>query len=112
MYAVFKSGGKQYRVREGQIIRLEKFDYSSGEKITFNEVLMVAHGLDVKIGSPIILGGSIDAEVLASGHGKKIKIVKFRARKHYHKQQGHRQDFTDVKIIRITSGGEDLNNGA
>ncbi|VFP78538.1 50S ribosomal protein L21 [Candidatus Erwinia haradaeae] len=112
MYAVFKSGGKQYRVREGQTVRLEKFDLAAGERIIFNQVLMIVNGIDVSIGSPVIRGSLIHAEIISHGRGKKIKIIKFRARKHYHKQQGHRQSFTDVKITRITSLGDDLKNGA
>ncbi|AWK14665.1 50S ribosomal protein L21 [Candidatus Fukatsuia symbiotica] len=103
MYAVFQSGGKQHRVSEGQVVRLEKLDIVTGEVIEFDQVLMVADGEDIKIGVPLVDGGKIKAEVLAHGRGAKIKIVKFRRRKHYRKQQGHRQWFTDVKITGISA---------
>ncbi|WP_336748258.1 50S ribosomal protein L21 [Pantoea vagans] len=103
MYAVFQSGGKQHRVSEGQTVRLEKLDIATGETIEFDQVLMIANGEDVKIGAPLVSGGMIKAEVIAHGRGEKIKIVKFRRRKHYRKQAGHRQWFTDVKITGITA---------
>ena len=90
MYAVFQSGGKQHRVSEGQTVRLEKLDIATGETVEFAEVLMIANGEEVKIGVPFVDGG-------------KVKIVKFRRRKHYRKQQGHRQWFTDVKITGISA---------
>ncbi|ALV93652.1 MULTISPECIES: 50S ribosomal protein L21 [Pantoea] len=101
MYAVFQSGGKQHRVSEGQTVRLEKLDIATGETIEFDQVLMIANGEDVKIGAPLVSGGVIKAEVVSHGRGEKIKIVKFRRRKHYRKQAGHRQWFTDVKITVI-----------
>ncbi len=101
MYAVFQSGGKQHRVSEGQTVRLEKLDIATGETIEFDQVLMIANGEDVKIGAPLVSGGVIKAEVVAHGRGEKIKIVKFRRRKHYRKQAGHRQWFKDVKITVI-----------
>ena len=103
MYAVFQSGGKQHRVSEGQTVRLEKLDIATGETIEFDQVLMIANGEDVSIGAPLVSGGLIKAEIIAHGRGDKIKIVKFRRRKHYRKQQGHRQWFTDVKIIGISA---------
>ena len=103
MYAVFQSGGKQHRVSEGQTVRLEKLDIATGETIEFDQVLMIANGEDVKIGAPLVSGGLIKAEIVAHGRGDKIKIVKFRRRKHYRKQQGHRQWFTDVKITAISA---------
>ena len=98
MYAVFQSGGKQHRVSEGQTIRLEKLDIATGETIEFDQVLMIANGEEINIGAPLVDGGKIKAEIIAHGRGEKIKIVKFRRRKHYRKQQGHLQWFTDVKI--------------
>ena len=102
MYAVFQSGGKQHRVSEGQTIRLEKLDIATCEAVEFAEVLMIANGEEIKIGVPFVEGGVINAEVFAHGRGEKVKIVKFRRRKHYRKQQGHRQWFTDVKITGIS----------
>ena len=103
MYAVFQSGGKQHRVSEGQTIRLEKLDIATGEAIEFDQVLMIANGEEIYIGLPLVAGGLVKAEVVAHGRGDKIKIVKFRRRKHYRKQQGHRQWFTDVKITGISA---------
>lgn len=101
MYAVFQSGGKQHRVSEGQVVRLEKLELATGATVEFDSVLMVVNGEDVKIGAPVVAGAKVVAEVVAQGRGKKVKIVKFRRRKHSRKQQGHRQWFTEVKITGI-----------
>ncbi|MCX8601546.1 MULTISPECIES: 50S ribosomal protein L21 [unclassified Gilliamella] len=101
MYAVFQSGGKQHRVSEGQVVRLEKIEVETGSEIVFDKVLMVANGEDIKVGAPFVEGATIKAEIVEHGRGDKVKIVKFRRRKHYRKQQGHRQWFTDVKITAI-----------
>ncbi|MGP1930721.1 MAG: 50S ribosomal protein L21 [Arsenophonus sp. ET-YP4-MAG3] len=101
MYAVFQSGAKQHRVTKSQIIRLEKLDIAIGETIEFNKVLMIAGNNNIKIGSPFIKDIKIKAKVIAHGRSEKIKIIKFRRRKHSRKQQGHRQWFTDIKIISI-----------
>jgi len=101
MYAVFQSGGKQHRVSEGQVVRLEKLELATGATVEFDSVLMVVNGEDVKIGAPVVAGAKVVAEVVAQGRGGKVKIVKFRRRKHSRKQQGHRQWFTEVKITGI-----------
>ncbi|MDF7666692.1 50S ribosomal protein L21 [Orbaceae bacterium ESL0727] len=101
MYAVFQSGGKQHRVSEGQVVRLEKLEVETGSEVVFDKILMVANGEDIKIGAPFVEGATVKAEIVEHGRGDKIKIVKFRRRKHYRKQQGHRQWFTDVKITAI-----------
>ena len=101
MYAVFQSGGKQHRVSEGQVVRLEKLELATGSTVEFDSVLMVVNGEDVKIGAPVVAGAKVVAEVVAQGRGDKVKIVKFRRRKHSRKQQGHRQWFTEVKITGI-----------
>ena len=103
MYAVFQSGGKQHRVAEGQIVRLEKLNVETGATIDLNEVLMVAAGDTFKVGSPFVEGGKVVAEVVAHGRGEKVTIVKFRRRKHHRKQAGHRQWFTEVKITGISA---------
>ena len=101
MYAVFQSGGKQHRVSEGQVVRLEKLELATGATVEFDSVLMVVNGEDVKIGAPVVAGAKVVAEVVPQGRGDKVKIVKFRRRKHSRKQQGHRQWFTEVKITGI-----------
>ena len=101
MYAVFQSGGKQHRVSEGQVVRLEKLELATGTTVEFDSVLMVVNGEDVKIGAPVVAGAKVVAEVVTQGRGDKVKIVKFRRRKHSRKQQGHRQWFTEVKITGI-----------
>ncbi len=103
MYAVIESGGKQHRVVEGEILRLEKLESATGESIDFDKVLLVADGDDVKIGAPYVSGGTVKAEVLSHGRGDKVRIIKFKRRKHYRKQQGHRQWFTEVKITGISA---------
>ena len=101
MYAVFQSGGKQHRVSEGQVVRLEKLELATGATVEFDSVLMVVNGEDVKIGAPVVAGAKVVAEEVTQGRGEKVKIVKFRRRKHSRKQQGHRQWFTEVKITGI-----------
>lgn len=101
MYAVIKSGGKQYKVVEGEILKLEKISQEAGKKIIFKEVLMVADEDNVEIGSPLIAKASVEAKILSHGKSKKVNIIKFKRRKHYMKQQGHRQLFTEVKIDKI-----------
>jgi large subunit ribosomal protein L21 len=101
MYAVIISGGRQYRVTEGQTLKLEKLTAEVGSTVDFNQVLMVANGDDVKLGVPSVAGASVAASVISQGRHKKIKIMKFRRRKHYQKETGHRQYFTEVKIEKI-----------
>jgi large subunit ribosomal protein L21 len=103
MYAVIESGGKQHRVVEGEVLKLELIDKPTGETINFDKVLMVGQGADVKIGAPYIASGKVTAEVVKHGRADKVKIIKFRRRKHYRKQQGHRQWFTEVKITGISA---------
>lgn len=103
MYAVFVSGGKQHRVAEGDVVRLELLEADAGQAIEFDQVLLVSNGEDVKIGAPLVQGGKVKAEVVTHGRGEKIRIVKFRRRKHFRKQAGHRQYFTEVKITGISA---------
>lgn len=102
MYAVIESGGKQHRVEEGELLKLEKLDVATGETVEFDRVLMVGAGEDVKIGTPVVEGSKVTAEVVAHGRHEKIKIVKFNRRKHYRNETGHRQWFTEVKITGIS----------
>jgi large subunit ribosomal protein L21 len=102
MYAVIVSGGKQHRVTEGEVLKLELLDAGTGDTINFDQVLMVGQGADVQIGAPFVASGKVTAEVLSHGRADKVKIIKFRRRKHYRKQQGHRQWFTEVKITGIS----------
>jgi large subunit ribosomal protein L21 len=102
MYAVIVSGGKQHRVVEGETLRLEKLDVATGESIDFDKVLMVGEGENVKVGAPYVEGGKVSAEVVSHGRGDKVRIIKFRRRKHHRKQQGHRQWYTEVKITGIS----------
>lgn len=101
MYAVFSTGGKQYRASEGDVVRVEKLEAEMGSTIELDQVLMVGEGEDVRIGTPVVDGGKVTAEVVDHGRGDKIRIVKFRRRKHSMKQMGHRQYYTDIKITGI-----------
>ena len=101
MFAVFQSGGKQHRVTEGDVVRLELLESEPGNEIVFDKVLMVANGEEVNVGTPFLDGSTVKAEVLKSERGKKISILKFRRRKDYMRRQGHRQWFTEVKITSI-----------
>ena len=101
MYAVIKTGGKQYRVSEGETLKIEKLELEPGKKVTFNEVLMIADGENVQIGLPLVEKASVEAKVISQGKGKKINILKFKRRKHSMKQQGHRQLFTEIQIAKI-----------
>jgi large subunit ribosomal protein L21 len=101
MYAVFKTGGQQFRVAEGTTLKVEKLEVEPGKKITFKEVLMVADGDNVQIGSPMVAKATVEAEVISQGKGKKVTILKFRRRKHSMKTQGHRQLYTEIKITKI-----------
>jgi len=102
MYAVIESGGKQHRVVEGETLKLEKIEVSTGDTIEFDKVLMVGSGEDVKIGTPLVKGGKVTAEVVAHGRHDKITIIKFNRRKNYRRQAGHRQWYTEVKITGIS----------
>ena len=98
MYAVIKSGGKQYRVESGKQVRVESLAADVGSAVAFEEVLLVGSGESVKIGAPLLSGAKVKGTVLAHGRGDKVKIFKLRRRKHYQKTQGHRQNYTEVRI--------------
>lgn len=104
MYAVIVTGGKQYRVAEGDTLKVEKLTADEGASVDFDKVLMVVDGDKVNIGAPFVSGGKVSATVERHGRGEKIKVVKFRRRKHYRKQMGHRQAYTQLKITGISAG--------
>ena len=101
MYAIIETGGKQYTVREGDLLRIEKLGYEPGEKISFDRVLMLSNEDGVKIGEPEVDGANVEAKVIAEGKEKKITVFKMKAKKGYRKTQGHRQPFTKVQIDKI-----------
>jgi large subunit ribosomal protein L21 len=101
MHAVIFTGGKQYRVKEGDVLRVEKLGLDHGAKIDFSEILMTSDGKDIKVGTPHVKGASVAAEVMSNGRAKKVKIIKFRRRKHSMTQRGHRQSYTEIKIKSI-----------
>ncbi len=103
MYAVIKSGGKQHRVVEGELLKVELLDVEPGQSITLEDVLMVVNGSDIKIGTPVVIGAKVQAEVVAHGRHDKVRIQKFRRRKHHRKQAGHRQYYTELKITGISA---------
>lgn len=103
MFAVFASGGKQHRVTEGEVIRIELLSVEPGEEVVFDKVLMVADGDQVSVGAPFVDGSKVTAEVIGNGRGKKINVIKFKRRKDYMRRQGHRQGFTELKITGINA---------
>lgn len=103
MYAVIQTGGKQYRVAKGDILRVEKIDSEEGASINLDKVLMIADGDKIKVGTPYVDGGKVTAKVQEHGRGKKVKIIKFRRRKHHLKRQGHRQWYTELEITGISA---------
>ena len=104
MYAVIKSGGKQYRVESGAQVRVESLAADVGSAVAFEEVLLVGNGESVKVGAPLVSGAKVKATVVSHGRGDKVKIFKMRRRKHYQKTQGHRQNYTEVRIDDIVQG--------
>ncbi len=104
MYAVFRTGGKQYRAEKGDVLRLEKIDAGEGETISFDEVLLVGEGADIKVGNPLVAGTTVSGKVLRQGKSKKVPVVKFKRRQNYLRQGSHRQFFTEVEITAIGAG--------
>ena len=102
MFAVFQSGGKQHRVAEGDVVKLELLGAEPGEEVVFDKVLMVANGDDVNVGAPYVEGSQVKAVVVRNERDKKVRIIKFKRRKDYMRRQGHRQWFTEVKITGIS----------
>lgn len=103
MYAVIKTGGKQYRVVSGEKLKVESIAADVGSEITLAEVLMVADGDSVSVGAPVLASAKVTAKVLSHGRGEKIRIFKMRRRKHYRKTQGHRQNYTEIQIQAIAA---------
>ena len=101
MYAVIESGGKQYRVEPGDVIRVEKLNAAQGETVDFDRVLMVSVGNEVRVGAPLLPNATVTATVKAHGRGEKIRIFKLRRRKNYRRTQGHRQSYTEIEITGI-----------
>ncbi|NJD25810.1 MAG: 50S ribosomal protein L21 [Betaproteobacteria bacterium] len=103
MYAVIKTGGKQYRVCAGQKLKVEQIPADVGAEITLDQVLMVGEGESVKVGAPLVAGASVKCTVVSHGRHDKVKIFKMRRRKHYQKHQGHRQNYTELRIDAIAA---------
>ncbi len=101
MYAIIKTGGKQYKVQEGDTIRVEKLNAEEGSTVQFDEVLAVSDENGLKIGTPVVEGASVEANVTGHGKGKKVIIFKYKPKKNYRKKQGHRQPYTQVQITKI-----------
>jgi len=104
MYAVFRSGGKQYRAAKGDVLRLEKIEVEEGATIKFDEVLLVGEGSDIKVGNPLLSGSTVSGKVVRQGKTRKVPVVKFKRRQNYLRQGSHRQFFTEVEITDIAGG--------
>ena len=104
MYAVIKTGGKQYKVSEGQTLKVERLDAEEGATVDLEQILLLADGDAVTVGSPFVEGGKVTATVKSHGKGEKVDIIKFRRRKDYHRHHGHRQQYTELQITGISAG--------
>jgi len=104
VYAVFRTGGKQYRVSQGDKLRIERLTAEVGDTVDFDQVLLVGEGQNVRIGAPLVPGGKVQAKVIGQGRAKKIEVVKFKRRAHYRRTKGHRQPYTEVEITSISGG--------
>lgn len=103
MYAIIETGGKQYKVSEGDVLFIEKLDVEAGDAVTFDKVLVVANGEDVKIGAPTVAGATVSAKVEKNGKAKKIYVFKMKRKKNYRRKKGHRQPYTKVTIEKINA---------
>ena len=103
MYAIIETGGKQYKVQEGDVILVEKLDAQPGETVTFDRVLFVAKDGEVKVGNPTVSGATVVGNVVEHGKGRKIIVFKYKPKKNYHRKQGHRQPYTKVRIEKINA---------
>jgi large subunit ribosomal protein L21 len=106
MYAVFRTGGKQYRAAKGDVLRLEKIEAAEGATISFDDVLLIGEGADIKVGNPVLSGSSVSGKVLRQGKSKKVSVVKFKRRQNYLRQGSHRQFFTEVEITDISGSAK------
>jgi len=104
MYAVFRTGGKQYRASKGDRIRVERLDGEEGDSVEFDQVLLVGEGSNVKLGSPLVSGSKVKGKLTVQGRGKKVVVLKFKRRTNYKRVKGHRQHFSEVEITSITGG--------
>lgn len=102
-YAVIKTGGKQYRVQQGDVLRVELLAAEAGATVTFDQVLLLGDGEEISVGTPLVEGATVSATIRRHGRAEKIRIIKFRRRKHYKRQQGHRQHFSEVEITGINA---------
>jgi len=103
MYAVISTGGKQYKLAQGDVCRIEKLDAEEGASVEIDKVLMIADGDNINIGAPFVDGGKVTATVKAHGRAKKVEIMKFRRRKHHQKKTGHRQYYTEIEVTGISA---------
>lgn len=101
MYAIMETGGKQYRVQEGDTIYVEKLDLDDGAEITIESILAIGDGAEVKVGTPFVAGATVTGKVLKTGKGKKIMVFKYKSKKNYRRRQGHRQPYTKIEIMAI-----------
>ena len=101
MYAVIQTGGKQYRVKSGEQVKVELLPEAVGAAVSFDKVLMLGEGDSVRVGTPLVAGAKVKATVVSQGRGEKVRIFKMRRRKHYRKSQGHRQNYTEIEILGI-----------
>lgn len=102
MYAIIKTGGKQYRVNEGDVISVEKLDVASGEKVVFDQILVLSKDGELQVGAPVVTGAKVEGTVVQQGKEKKVIVFKYKPKKDYRKKQGHRQPFTKIKIEKIS----------
>ena len=103
MYAVISTGGKQYKLAQGDVCRIEKLDAEEGASVEIDKVLMIADGDDINIGTPFVDGGKVTATIKSHGRAKKVEIMKFRRRKHHQKRTGHRQHYTEIEVTGISA---------
>ena len=103
MYAVIKTGGKQYRITQGETLKIETVEGDVGSAIVLDKVLMIGNGDSISVGKPLLAGATVTATIVSNGRGEKIRIFKMRRRKHYQKHQGHRQNYTEIRIDGISA---------